>query len=184
MDLKEPGNLLLLLGMTRLELGGSLWARLHQQTGGRVPRVDPAVARACYTGLHQAIRRGLVRSCHDLSEGGLAVALAEMAMAGGLGTRVALAGVPRADQAACDYVLLFSESPSRFVLEVRADCYDELARLLDGLPLGHLGEVTSGGAGLEAASPRLTVLALDDSVVIDAKASELKAAWQRPLAWS
>ncbi|MFI5457585.1 MAG: phosphoribosylformylglycinamidine synthase subunit PurL [Isosphaerales bacterium] len=184
MDLKEPGNLLLLLGVTRLELGGSLWAQVHQQAGGRVPRVDPGVGRACFGGLHAAIRRGLVRSCHDLSEGGLAVALAEMAIAGGLGARVTLADVPRADLAASDFALLFSESPSRFVLEVRADCYDELARLLDGLPLGHLGEVTSASARLEAASPRLTVLGLDDSVVIDAKASELKAAWQRPLRWS
>jgi len=184
MDLKEPGNLLLLLGVTRLELGGSLWAQVHQQTGGRVPRVDPEVARACFGGLHAAIRRGLVRSCHDLCEGGLAVALAEMAIAGGLGARVELADVPRADEAASDFVLLFSESPSRFVLEVHADCRVELTALLEGLPLGRLGEVTSAGAQHEAASPRLTVLGLDDSVVIHAKASDLKAAWQRPLHWS
>jgi phosphoribosylformylglycinamidine synthase subunit PurSL len=184
MDLKEPGNLLLLLGETRLELGGSLWAQVHQQGGGRVPRVEPAVGRACFGGLHAAIRRGLVRSCHDLSEGGLAVALAEMAMAGGLGARVALADVPRADEAARDFVLLFSESPSRFVLEVRADRRDELAGLLNGLPLGWIGEVTSGNGQHEAASPRLTVLGLDDAVVIDATASDLKAAWQRPLRWS
>jgi len=184
MDLKEPGNLLLLLGVTRLELGGSLWAQVHQQAGGRVPRVDPGVGRACFRGLHEAIRRGLVRSCHDLSEGGLAVALAEMAIAGGLGARVTLADVPRADDAVDDFVLLFSESPSRFVLEVHADCRGELAALLEGLPLGRLGEVTLASAQNEAASPRLTVRGLDDSVVIDARAAELKAAWQRTLGWS
>jgi phosphoribosylformylglycinamidine synthase len=108
MDLKEAGNLLMILGQTRLELGGSLWADVHQQSGGRVPRVDPAVGRACFRGLHAAISRGLVRSCHDLSEGGLAVALAEMALAGGLGAQVALDGVPCTDQAASDFVLLFS----------------------------------------------------------------------------
>jgi len=185
MDLKEPGNLLLLLGQTRLELGGSLWAHVHRQAGaGRVPRVDMAVGRACFALLHAAIRRGLVRSCHDASEGGLAVALAEMAMAGGLGARVALADVPRDDDAARDFILLFSESPSRFVLEVRPDCRDELARLLDGLPLGRLGEVTSASTEHEAPSPRLIVRGLLDSVVIDAKTSDLKAAWQRPLRWS
>jgi len=184
MDLKEPGNLLVVLGETRLELGGSLWAHLHQQAGGRVPRVDPAVGRACFGALHTAMARGLVRSCHDLSEGGLAVALAEMALAGGLGARVALAGVPCTDQAASDFVLLFSESPSRFVLEVVPDRWRELALVLDGLPLGRLGEVNSGSAGRETDSPRLTVLGLDEKVVIDAKVSDLKAVWQRPLGWS
>ena len=118
--------MLLLLGMTRLELGGSLWADVHQRPAGRVPRVDPALGRRLFTALHAAIRRGLVRSCHDLSEGGLAVALAEMALAGGLGADVSLADVPREDDAADDFVLLFSESPTRFLLEVRPECLDEL----------------------------------------------------------
>jgi phosphoribosylformylglycinamidine synthase len=184
MDLKEPGNLLLLVGETRFELGGSLWAFYQRQTGGRVPRVDPAIARTCFSRLHTAIGRGLVRSCHDLSEGGLAVALAEMAFAGGLGARVGLADVPRAAEAASDFVLLFSESPSRFVLEVRADDRGELAGLLDGLPFGWIGEVTSGNGQQEPPSPRLTVRGLDDRMVIDAEVSHLKNAWQRPLAWS
>ena len=53
-----------------------------------MPRVDPNLGRRVITALHTAIRLGLVRSCHDLSEGGLAVGLAEMALAGGLGARV------------------------------------------------------------------------------------------------
>ena len=110
MDLKEPGNLLLVLGMTGLDLGGSLWAEVYQSTGGRVPRVDPKLGLRIFKALHQAISRGLIRSCHDLSEGGLAVALAEMALAGGLGAQVSLSDVPRADDAGCDFVLLFSES--------------------------------------------------------------------------
>jgi phosphoribosylformylglycinamidine synthase len=183
MDLKEPGNLLFLLGVTRPELGGSLWAQVHQQAGGRVPRVDPETGRACFAGLHAAIRRGLVRSCHDLSEGGLAVALAEMAIAGGSGASVALGGVPRADDAAGDLVLLFSESPSRFLLEVRAECERELSDVLAGLPLGRLGEVTSAGRERGASAPRLTVLGLDRSVVIDAEVAEMKTAWHRPLYW-
>jgi phosphoribosylformylglycinamidine synthase II len=183
MDLKEPGSLLVLLGMTRAELGGSLWAHVHEQEGGRVPRVDLGLGRACFRALHAAMRRGLVRSCHDLSEGGLAVALAEMAFAGGLGARVALRGAPREDDAVSDFILLFSESPTRFVLEVREECLGELAGLLDGLPFGRLGEVTSGTGRGEASSPRLTVLGLHDALVIDADTLDLKAAWQRPLRW-
>ena len=91
MDFKEPGNLLLLLGMTRARARRlALGRRVQQGRRGRVPRVDPALGRRLFTALHAAIRRGLVRSCHDLSEGGLAVALAEMAMAGGLGADVSL----------------------------------------------------------------------------------------------
>src|SRR5262249_22849468 len=81
-DLKEPGNLVLLAGWTRNELGGSHWAGLHDHDGGRVPQVDPDRGRALFHAIHTAITQGLVRSCHDLSEGGLAVALAEMAIAG------------------------------------------------------------------------------------------------------
>jgi phosphoribosylformylglycinamidine (FGAM) synthase-like enzyme len=184
MDLKEPGNLLLVLGMTGLDLGGSLWAEVYQSTGGRVPRVDPKLGLRIFKALHQAISRGLIRSCHDLSEGGLAVALAEMALAGGLGAQVSLSDVPRADDAGCDFVLLFSESTTRFVLEVPIESFAELAGLFDGLPLGRLGEVAAQHEGEGIASARLTVRGLAGSVVIDASVATLKAAWQRPLHWS
>jgi phosphoribosylformylglycinamidine synthase len=185
MDLKEPGNLLLVLGVTGLDLGGSLWAEVHQGTGGRVPRVvDPSLSLRIFKALHKAIGRGLIRSCHDLSEGGLAVALAEMALAGGLGARVSLEHMPCDQDAASDFVRLFSESPTRFVLEVNPECFAELAGLFDGLPLGRLGEVAASEDGLETASPRLMVRGDADSVVIDATVTDLKAAWQRPLHWS
>src|SRR5207248_91667 len=119
MDLKEAGNRLYLLGMTRCELGGSLWSEVDRRPGGHVPRVDAAPGPRVFRAVHEAIRAGLIRSCHDLSEGGLAVALAEMALAGGLGVRVSLVDVPREQDAAEDFVLLFSESPTRFVLEAR-----------------------------------------------------------------
>jgi phosphoribosylformylglycinamidine synthase len=184
MDQKEAGNSLLVLGMTRDELGGSLWAETQGLSGGRVPRVDTALAPRLFRALHTAIRRGLVRSCHDLSEGGLAAALAEMALAGGLGARVSLGQVPHAPDAEDDFVLLFSESPSRFLLEVRPECRDELATLLGDLPYGHLGEAVGPGGGPPGVSPRVTVRGLDGSTVVDASVSELKDAWQRPLRWS
>src|SRR5438876_369518 len=77
MDLKEPGNALLLVGATRDELGGSHYYLVNGREGGTVPTVDLALAPRLFARVHEAIRRGLVRSCHDLSEGGLAVALAE-----------------------------------------------------------------------------------------------------------
>ncbi len=183
MDLKEDGNVLYLLGMTRLELGGSLWSELNERPGGTVPRVDPARAPTLFRGLHGAISAGLVRSCHDLSEGGLAVALAEMALAGGLGAAVSLDRAPREADVADDFALLFSESPTRFVLEVRPDHAADLEARLDGLPLGRLGQVRERESRHEGNLPRLTVLGLHDAVVVDAALEELKAAWQRPLNW-
>ncbi len=94
MDLKEPGNRLYLVGLTRRELGGSHFALVEGLAGGAVPKVDPQLAKKTFAAVHHAISNGLVRACHDLSEGGLAVAAAEMAFAGGLGARLSLENLP------------------------------------------------------------------------------------------
>ncbi len=183
MDLKDPGNVLLLLGSTRNELGGSLWCQLHAQEGGRVPQVDLALGKRCMRAVHAAIVRGLLRSCHDLSEGGLAVTLAEMAFAGGLGAAVRLADLPREADASSDLVLLFSESPSRFVAEARPECLGELAEVWSGVPFCRLGEVTGAASAGSVSGPRLTVRGLGGSNILDLATAELKSAWQGPLNW-
>jgi phosphoribosylformylglycinamidine synthase subunit PurSL len=186
MDLKEPGNVLLIAGVTHLELGGSHWLRARGEEGGRAPQVDTSLGRMIFRAVHQAISRGLVRSCHDLSEGGLAVGLAEMALAGGLGVRASLRAVPCGDDAACDVALLFSESPSRFLLEVRPEDVRPVFQLflLSSLPVGRLGEVVEAEPGhAPDASPRVTVWGLDAAPVIDASVADLKAAWKGPLLW-
>src|SRR5206468_5415408 len=115
MDLKEPSNLLFLIGATKNEMGGSHYNLIHGIEGGTPPQVDRELAPRIFRKLHEAIQRGLVRSCHDLSEGGVATALAEMAFAGEVGADVthlaATGSLP-------DHALLFSESATRFVLEV------------------------------------------------------------------
>jgi phosphoribosylformylglycinamidine synthase len=179
MDLKEPGNRILIAGLTRNELGGSHFLALAGEEGGQVPQVDTALGRKLFEAVHTAIGRGLVRSCHDLSEGGLAVALAEMAFAGGLGAEASLSGVPRAHDAALDAILLFSETPSRFLLEVRSEDVDRVCELFQGLPYGPLGVVTLGSR--EGRPGRLLINGLGANSVIDAPLSGLKTAWQRPL---
>ena len=178
MDLKEPGNAILIVGRTRLELGGSHWLLVRGEAGGRPPRVEPDSALPLFRAVHEAIRRGLIRSCHDLSEGGLAVALAEMAMAGGLGLRADLRAVPRDDDAGHDAALLFAETPSRFLLEVRPDRLDDLSDLFADRPLGRIGEVSR----LDD-SPRLSIVGLDGEPALNASLSDLKAAWKGPLDW-
>src|SRR5262249_55195475 len=85
MDLKEAGNHLYLVGTTKDELGGWHFHLVTGRVGGRVPQVDLQSAPKLFAALHSAITQGLVRACHDLSEGGLAVAAAEMCFAGGIG---------------------------------------------------------------------------------------------------
>lgn len=185
MDLKQAGNLLYQVGTTRDELGGSHFALVDRLSGGAVPRVEPAVARRTFAAVHAAIRAGLVRACHDLSEGGLAVAVAEMAFAGGLGVRLSAEDAPHdltgADPRARVVPLLFSESNTRFVCEVPAARKAEFERTLAGVPLAQIGVVSDSG--------RVQIhvgTAIDgdtDPLVIDVPIADLKAAWQAPLRW-
>ena len=126
-------------------MGGSHFALVESLSGGEVPagrcRSRPGKS---FAALHQAIHAGLVRACHDLSEGGLAVAAAEMAFAGGLGARLTLGDVPREGDLA-DAVLLFAESNTRFLCEVRPERAAEFEAALAGIPHARIGEVVAGG---------------------------------------
>ena len=156
---------------------------------GQVPRVEIATAKRTFAALHQAIQAGHVRACHDLSEGGLAVALAEMAFAGDCGARVRLAEVPQDGSAdsrspEADAVLLFSESASRFVIEVPPAKRGPLEALFRQaqVPLAHIGEVTDVPRLQIAASPHAGHEP-PPSWLIDQGLTALKEAWQKPLRW-
>lgn len=154
MDLKESGNLLYVVGATADELGGSLYYQLLAADQGAAhplagtvpaPITDP---RPRLAGLHAAIRAGLVRACHDCSEGGLAVALAEMALAGRLGAVADLARVPVLPDAALANLpadsLLFAESLGRFIVEVTPAAADAFRAALAGhAPFACIGEITA-----------------------------------------
>jgi phosphoribosylformylglycinamidine (FGAM) synthase-like enzyme len=141
MDLKETGDWIYLVGETRDELGGAhLWKAVGKSAKGHVPRVQVPRAHEIFTLVHQAISRGFIRACHDLSEGGLAVAAAEMAFAGELGMSLDLARSPVASPVP-EISLLFSETPSRFLVEVPPVAKKGFEMLLKGYA-GCLGRVT------------------------------------------
>jgi phosphoribosylformylglycinamidine synthase len=175
MDLKTAGNLLYLIGTTHEELGGSHFALVNGLSGGRVPRVDAMLARKSFAALHRAISGGLVRACHDLSEGGLAVAAAEMAFAGGLGARIDLDRVPSTPGDLPAAVLLFSESNSRFLCEVPPASAAEFESRFAGVPHARVGEVTAQAE---------LVISRAGRMVLAAEIAGLKAAWQAPLDWT
>jgi phosphoribosylformylglycinamidine synthase len=173
MDLKEPGHLLFLVGQTKDEMGGSHYHLVSGARGGTVPRPDPALAPRLFRALHEAVRRGLVRACHDLSEGGLAAAVAEMVFAGGVGADVT--GLEAVSPGQPDEVRLFSESTTRFLLEVAPADAEAVRACFAGLPLFPAGQTV--------AQPRLRIAGAGGQWVVWVPLADLKEAWQKPLRW-
>jgi phosphoribosylformylglycinamidine synthase II len=163
---KSEGDVIFLLGETYAELGGSEFQLVvHGVTEGRPPGIDLAVEKRLQKAVLSAIQGGLVSSAHDLSEGGLAVALAESCISGGIGANVdwSVSGL-RND------VALFSESQSRLLLSCRPDQADALQMHLveEGVLLTRLGTV--GGKKLN--------LMMNGSAVLDAAVDTLETTWK------
>ena len=169
MDCKEVGNPLYLIGATLEEFGGSHLSQVMGLEGGQVPVVNTVSAKRTFDWLHNAIKQHWIRACHDLSEGGLAVAVAEMAFAGELGVQVDIA----ADQNPA--TALFAESNSRFVVEVAADSAAQFEAAIGDLPVAKLGQVT-GDANV--------ALTHGGESYLSVAWKELYEAWHQPLDWA
>ena len=173
MDAKEAGHLVYILGATYPELGGSEWYAMHGHIGNQVPKVRAKDAKMLYEALSRAIRAGLVASCHDISDGGLGVALAETAFAGGLGVAIDLALVP-AEGIDRDDSLLFSEFQSRFVVTISPASRRRFEKMMDGCSaVSRIGTVLSEGL--------LKINGLRGERIIEEDIGHLKAVWQKPL---
>ncbi|MGQ9683301.1 MAG: phosphoribosylformylglycinamidine synthase subunit PurS [Anaerolineae bacterium] len=169
MDVKVCGDPIYIVGSTRRELGESYLFRQLGLSGGSVPQPaaeGPALARA----LHACIRAGWVRAVHDCSEGGLAVAMAEMALAGDAGMHIDLRSVPRERDADDDVVLLFAESNARYVVEVAAEQASAFEQAFAGLPCARVGQVEC--------IPHLEICGLDGQEVVNLPIRALRRAWK------
>jgi len=162
---REEGDAVYLLGTTGEDLGGSEMLKVvHGRVAGRPPRLDLEAERRLYAFMAAAAAEGHLRSAHDVSEGGLAVALAECCMqADGprLGGRFDLGDALRAD------VLLFAETPSRMVVSTKDGAALEQAARRAGVPCRALGVVQGD---------RLQLLRQRQAVV-DLPLSRLHQAW-------
>jgi phosphoribosylformylglycinamidine synthase II/phosphoribosylformylglycinamidine synthase I len=145
MDFKKAGNLIFVLGETKEELGASHYALEYNFSGGTVPQpTEKPLER--FRKLHQAIQNGFVEACHDCSEGGLAVALAEMSIAGRLGASWnALSVLPNTITEApiSAEATLFGETLSRFVLEVKSEHKESVIKHFAGHSLSEIGIVNA-----------------------------------------
>jgi phosphoribosylformylglycinamidine synthase len=172
---KSAGNLLYVVGDTFDELGASHYYDLFGEIGNCVPKVNTLKAKKIFNALSLASQSRLVSAMHDCSDGGLAVAMAEMAFSGALGLDMFLSGVPYKSERANNASILFSESNSRFVVEVEPKNRKKFERLLKGISFGLAGCFNAG--------KYFKVYGLDGKVCINADINKLKDAWQKPLKW-
>ena len=175
MDCKEAGDLIYAVGATYNELGGSHYYDVHGFIGNSVPRVNAGRGKKLMDALSAAMERGLVRACHDCSEGGLGVAAAEMAFAGGLGMTIRLDRVPLGEPVGRDDFILFSESNTRFLVEVAPQDRARFEEAMSGAAIGAIGETRD--------DDRFEVYGIGGAGVLSASIGELKEAWQRTLCW-
>jgi len=171
---KGAGNLIYVVGDTFEELGGSHYYDLFGAIGNSVPKVNVKKAKALFDSLSKLSAKGLVCSIHDCSEGGIGVAAAEMAFSGGLGMDVFLSEVPYNGNKRNDFIL-FSESNSRFIVEVEKKKQKLFEQSLKGKPFGLIGCLNN--------KKEFKVLGLDGKTCISADIERLKGKWREPLKW-
>ena len=167
-EFKADGDLVYQLGTTYDELGGSELYRLFGELGAQVPRIRKEAAKALYLKIMEANRQGLIASSHDLSDGGLAVALAESAFGGQFGASLNLNQLDRSLSTA---VLLFSESHSRFVVSV-PPAHQAAFEAILGVDAHYLGTVTAH---------RRLVIHRGEAQVINQSIRDLEQAWSSGL---
>lgn len=178
MDFKRADSRVYAVGVTRNELGGSHLGLVNEIDGGEVPKVDPAAAKATFAAMHRAMQAGTVLACHDASEGGLSVALAEMAFAGGIGVDADLADTRFAGDFADDeqrrLAALFGESNTRFFCEVADADAEAFESALGDTPYAAIGRT------YDTTAFRLKWGGVQ---IVGGDLATLKAAWQTPLRW-
>ena len=173
MDLKAVGDLVYVVGKTYREMGGSHYVLVRGYIGNGVPKVRPKQGKRTFDALSRAAEQGWIRACHDCSEGGIGVAAAEMAFAGEFGMEMDLSAVPRSEEVQRDDTILFSESNSRFVVEVASEDREAFERTLDGVDFACVGKVVE--------EQKFIVRGMDGEVVVEEDLFELKESWQAPL---
>lgn len=173
MDTKAPGNLIYIIGDTYNELGGSEYYKLKGYLGNSVPKLNARKARKTYYAFTKVIGEGVIRAAHDLSEGGLGVAAAEMALASNLGMELDLKKIPVKDVERNDFAL-FSESNSRFLVEVAKKDKEIFERIMKGKSYAEIGKVTK--------NPSLIIKGLKGAgVVVNAPVVDLRTSWKLTL---
>jgi phosphoribosylformylglycinamidine synthase II len=171
MDAKCEGDLVYILGETKNELGGGEYYQLMGSIGLNVPHVEVKELWPLYLALNQAMREGLLASCHAVSRGGLAVHLAMVSIAGELGIEVNTGQIP-ARKGLTMSQLLYSESCGRFVVTIAPGKKHRFEKLFADLKIGEAGIVTG--------SPEFLMRDANGQVILHEDLAILKDRWKKP----
>ena len=166
-DVKETGNLLYVIGDTKKEFGGSEYYRLKGVDGVVVPETKPDVLKKRMDALLSAMRNGLIASCHDVSEGGLAVAVCEMLIGGDMGATVDIAGISPKTNLRGDYKM-FSESNTRWVVEVWREESPKFEAMMKEQHVVKIGETVEG---------KRVVMSDAKKELVNLSLAEIRKAW-------
>ena len=166
-------SLIAVIGSTESELGGSVYARQKGLTNATVPGTDMDAAMDLYRKYYECVKQGLILSAHDVSEGGLAVTLAEAAFSGKAGLEIDLSSLPTGEDVSVA-AMLFGESPSRLVVEIAPENLEKVAEIFEGQPFAPLGRAAGEHSSLKVTR--------GDDVLIDEPLDELKSLWKNGLA--
>ena len=170
-DFKNAGDYIYILGTTTGAMGGSTYEKIKGYSLGASPSVDTRGAFKMYCQLASAIEQDLVASCHDMSDGGLAVALAESALGGMCGCDVDISSIPGA-AGLDDIRTLFAESPSRFVVSVKKENAAKFEELMAGSPFARAGQTNSSDK---------VIFKNKGNTVLSITCAEIETAWKREI---
>ena len=143
-DFKKEGSLIYIIGKTKKEMGGSHYYRLFNKTGNSVPKLNFKLSYKILNKIYNVIKKGYVNSIHDCSEGGIGVALAEMSIGGRLGATLNIENINKEGNLRIDE-LLFSESNSRFIVEIPERKKKMFEKVIQGIPFAQIGNVENSG---------------------------------------
>ncbi len=171
-DFKEAGDTIYVLGKTKGALGGSEYYKLYGGVGQGMPEVDLNANIAIYSALSKAIASGCVRSVHDVSDGGLAVAFSECAMPSGHGADLDLSLCERTTNEPA--ALLFGEDAGRFVVSVKTGDEYKFEKMMEGTPTKKVGRVRGD---------KRVIIRNKETVLINKDVTDLKRIWKGGLKW-
>jgi phosphoribosylformylglycinamidine synthase len=173
MDFKTAGNYIYILGNTYRHMGASEYAIMKGIDDTSVPSLlRPAITAKLYNLLHSAIRNSYIRTAHDLSDGGLGIALTEMCFAGELGAEINLHLLPT-EGCSTDAEVLFSESPGRILIEVTPENASHVESIFAYMPFARIGQTTRGD--------NITFKGLGGDIVLAVSRIDAKNAWKSTL---
>lgn len=172
MDFKKAGDLIYIIGITDPRMAYSEYFYLMgRESETEVPLPHKEINREIYFRLHNLMKKRLIKSCHDISDGGLAVSLAESSFAGGLGAEVDIKDIPATLKMREDF-LLFSETPGRFIVSIDRTSKEEFEDMMRGIPLALIGSTTDSDE---------LIIKYGQKVLVKDKIEALKSSFLRTL---